>query len=87
MHVSGSGPHRPETLQPTTATFPMEMVSADLLEFNTHYYLIMVDCYSGYPWVQQLRRLNTEAITSTMHRWFLEYGLPLSIRTDGGPQF
>ncbi len=38
-------------LQPSVANFPMEMVSADIFEFNTHHYLIMVDRYSGYPWI------------------------------------
>ncbi len=73
--------------QPSAANFPMEMVCANIFEFNTHHYLIMVDRYSAYPWIHQLRHLNTEVITSTLHGWFLQYGFPPIIRMDGGPQF
>ncbi len=76
-----------EKLQPSMAKFPMEMVSNDIFEFSTHHYLIMADRYSGYPWIHQLHQLHTDAITSTLHSWFLQYGFPLTIRTDGGPPF
>ncbi len=76
-----------EKLQPSQASFPMEMVLADIFESNKQHYLVMVDWLSDYPWVHQLRHLNTDAITSKILRWFQEYGFILSIRTDGGPQF
>ncbi len=76
-----------ENLQPSQTSFPMEMVSADIFEGGKQHYLVMVDWFSGYPWVHQLRCLHTDAITSKMLRWFQEYGFPLSIKTDDGPQF
>ncbi len=76
-----------EKLQPSQASFPMEMVSADIFESSKQHYQVMVDQFSGYPWVHQLHHLHTDAITSKMLRWFQEYGFLLSIRTDGGPQF
>ncbi len=65
----------------------MEMVSADIFESDKQHYLVMVDWFSGYPWVHQLCPLHTDTIMSKMLRWFQEYGFPLSIRTNGGPQF
>ncbi len=44
-----------EKLQPSQASFPMEMVSADIFGSSKQHYLVMVDRFSGYPWVNQLR--------------------------------
>ena len=30
---------------------------------------------------------NTKVITDILDDWFIEHGIPVSIRTDGGPQF
>ena len=37
--------------------------------------------------VQPLRNLDTKAVTTILEDWFLEHGKPVSIRSDGGPQF
>ena len=50
-------------------------------------YLVVVDRYSGWPLVQPLKKLDTSAVTATLEDWFLDYGKPVSIRSDGGPQF
>ena len=34
-----------------------------------------------------MKKLDTEAVTTILHDWFLEHGKPVSIRSDGGPQF
>ncbi len=71
-----------ENLQPTAEKFPMETVSANLFEFHTHHYLVMVDRYSGCSGIHQLCRLHTEAKTSALHNCFLQYGFPMTIRND-----
>ena len=66
---------------------PMCEIGTDLLETNKQHYVIMVDRYSGYPWVHHLRKLDTSAVTKFMDSVFLEFGYPRAIRSDGGPQF
>jgi len=81
-------PSRPkEPCIQTTAERPFEAMSADLGMLNGTSYLIAVDRYSGWPLVSQLRKLETSAITKVFEEWFLEYGRPLTLRTDNGPQF
>ena len=76
-----------DKLVETKASSPMEALSADLFQAVGKQYLVMVDRYSGFPWVSELRRLDTNAVTSIMINWFQDWGLPRRIRTDGGPQF
>ena len=83
--------HKPsQRLEPqiqTTSSRPWEAVSVDLGYYRSTHYLVLMDRYSGWPLVQPLRKLDTAAVTTTLDDWFLEYGKPISIRSDGGPQF
>ena len=71
----------------TKAERPFEAMSDDLGILNGTSYLITVDWYSGWPPVKQLRKLDTSAITGIFENWFYEYGRPLRLRMDNGPQF
>ena len=71
----------------TTAKFPMEMISIDLFHVGRKNFVVIADRYSGYIWVEQLRDLSTKAITKIMDVITGTYGIPISCRTDGGPQF
>ena len=37
--------------------------------------------------MRPLTKTDTKAVTDTLDGWFLDHGVPISIRTDGGPQF
>ena len=76
-----------QTLIHTTASFPMESASADLFQFGSQHYLVLVDRYSGFPMVNKLRNLSSATVIRNLTELFDNYGWPLSIRTDGGPQF
>ena len=43
--------------------------------------------YSGYAWTDKLKDTSTATVTAKLNSWFVEYGYPEHIRTDGGPQF
>ena len=77
----------PEPLHLTIAAFPMSDVAADLFDIQGQTWLVMVDRYSGYPFTKRLHSNTTKSVTDTLFSWFLEFGLPNHIRTDGGPQF
>ena len=81
-------PSQPLEPQITTgAKHAFEKISVDLGYLKGTHYLVGVDRYSGFPIVQPLKRLDTNAIIDILEDWFLEHGKPVSIRSDGGPQF
>ena len=71
----------------TTATGPMTDVGSDLFQIGKNYYLVMVDRYSGFPFVERLTNLSTTAILKVLEDWFNTFGWPERIRTDNGPQY
>ena len=78
-----------QTLEPqirTEATRPFKRIDIRHQKGNT--YLIGMDRYSGWPMAASiLRKANTKTIIDILGDWFNEHSIPISIRTDGGPQF
>ena len=81
-------PSLPSTpLQLTTASSPMSQVGTDLFEIRGQHWLVMVDRFSGFVWCHRLAKTNTTAVTNRLRSWFVDFGFPARIRSDGGPQF
>ena len=80
-----SQPHDTPKPYPVTDA-PMEQVALDLFSLKGTTYLLMVDRYSYYTWVQRLRSLTTSAVTAQLTKWFQDFGYPKSILSDSGPQ-
>ena len=76
-----------QPMQKSNNAHPMHRIGADLFQYAGKHYLVMVDGYSGFPFVEHLKSLSTKAIIKAMRTWFRDFGYPLFIRTDGGPQF
>ena len=76
-----------EPLIHTTARFPMERASADLFQFGSQHYIVLVDRYSGLPMINKLGNLSSATVIRVLTELFDTFGWPLSLRTDGGPQF
>ena len=75
----------PEKFQITsTAKHPMDMLGADLFQIGSSHYLVIVDRFSGFPFVYPVRSLTTRTILSKFEDCFYEHGYPNTIRTDGG---
>ena len=66
---------------------PWARVGADLFELNSHNFLVLVDYYSGYIEVEQLRDTKSEVIIKLCKSQFARYGIPDTLVTDNGPQF
>ena len=47
----------------------------------------MVDHFSGFPFVAHLKSTTTKTILNRLSTWFMDFGFPHIIRSDGGPQF
>ena len=71
----------------TSATGPMTDMGSDLFQIGHNHYIVMVDRYSGFPFVEKLNSLSTSAITKILETWFNTFGWPERIRTDNGPQY
>ena len=78
-----------EPLLPTPpSTRPFENVSADFCQVGSQQWLVYHDRYSG--WVEAAhfgRDTPASRAVSVISQWFAQLGVPLSIRTDNGPQF
>ena len=76
-----------DNLVPTVASAPMELVSVDLFQFGNSHYLVLVDRFSNFPLVSKLSSLTSKAVIDRLRGWFLLFGFPKTLRSDGGPQF
>ena len=67
---------------------PFEDVSADLFYYASKTYLVYVDRLSGWIKLSEFSHdPSSLQIISTIRKFFVDTGVPIRIRTDGGPQF
>ena len=78
---------RAEPLILTAGKFPFERVGIDLFFAHGSNYLLLIDSFSGFPFVAKLNSLTSSSICKQLLRWFWDFGFPKFVRTDGGPQF
>ena len=71
----------------STASAPMELVSMDLFQFGTDHYVLLVDRFSNYSFVSKLKSLTSKVVIERLRGWFVQFGFPKALRSDGGPQF
>ena len=85
-----SQPAAAPPVQPTTLPKgPWQHIAVDLLGPlpSGDSLLVSVDYYSRYFEVDVIRSTTTEVIIEKMEAHFARHGLPLSLRSDNGPQF
>ena len=82
-------PSKPKDTNATIdiASGPMDMLGMDLFELNGTNYLIIVDIFSSYFFVKQLRSLITSAVLTHLSHILTRFGFCRMIVSDGGPQF
>lgn len=67
---------------------PGEVIAADLFSYANGEFLVITDKYSGWSEVYGYSRgVNTKAVTGSCMKWMTTFGVPVSMTTDGGPQF
>ena len=84
---SNPKPALDELKLPSLAMQPMLEVGCDLFTATGKQWLAFVDCYSGFSWTCQLRKLDPRTVTMALENWFNDFGWPSNNRTDGRPQF
>lgn len=94
--VSSCGPcaeRLPSNPKETMRTDPrparaFEQVATDLFDYAGKVYIVYVDRYSGWPCVHMWSSApNTAKVIMQLRKWFVDLGIPVRIRSDGGPQF
>ena len=67
---------------------PFEQVATDLFDHGGKVYIVYVDRYSGWPCVHMWNSAPTSSkVITQLRQWFVDLGIPVRIRSDGGPQF
>ena len=79
---------------------PLKVHRDDILFVNSHFaldpvtlegqkcYLVLVERYSGYPFVYQMKDCTLKSIMQTLTHHFFQFSCrPISIRSDAGKQF
>jgi hypothetical protein len=70
------------------ATYPFQFVHMDLGEVNGKYFLIAVDQFSSFPQIYECgKTAKTSQVISFTINLFENFSVPMTIYSDGGPQF
>lgn len=66
---------------------PMASVSADLFQLTDKHYLVLVDRFSGFPFVSKLTNTRSSTVVMAVRAIAEEFGYPAEFISDNGPQF
>ena len=66
---------------------PWSQVGADLFQFNSQNYLILVDYYSNFIELNLLNTTTSQQVVTHLKSQFARHGIPDRLITDNGPQF
>ena len=70
-----------------TSRIPWQAITADLFHLKGTEYLAVVDYFSPFPEVIQLRSTTSQGVINSLKALFARHGIPETLRTDNGPQF
>lgn len=83
--------HRKPGTEPLLLTplpeHPWDTVGIDLFMLEGKEYVVVVDYYSRFFELEQLKRTTTKDTALVLEPIFARFGVPRTIRTDNGPQF
>ena len=66
---------------------PWTKIGADLFEVQGKHYLLTADYYSRFPVIRRLSGLTSQPVIGQLKSIFSEYGIPMTVMSDNGPQF
>ena len=72
---------------PRQPDYPLQLISTDLFDYLGNNYLIIVDRYSGWPVICRVNKATSSELISLFRQYFVTYGAPEEIVSDGGRQF
>ena len=72
---------------PPEPEVPFQQAVTDFFEMAGNDYLVYADRYSGWTEVAQMHKKTAAAIIIILRRWFIIFGVPEELASDGGPPF
>ena len=66
---------------------PWQRVAANLFQWNSTMYLVVIDYFSSYIKVANLTSTTTGHVKEKLKAIFARHGVPETVVTDNGPQF
>ena len=66
---------------------PWQRLATDLFDWKGLPHLVVVDYYSRYPEIAQLRDTKSKTVISKMKSFFSRHGIPDEVVSDNGPQY
>ena len=85
--IHRKSPNREPIISSPLPSRPWERIAADFCDFKGANYLVVVDYYSRYIEIIQMKSTSTSATTKCLMMLYARHGLPSEIVTDNGPQF
>ncbi|UYV82717.1 K02A2.6-like, partial [Cordylochernes scorpioides] len=70
-----------------TGNYPFKKIGVDLFEIEGRKYLGIVDYYTKYPEMFELRSTKAEMVIEKLKEVFARFGVPEIMMTDNGPPF
>ena len=86
-HEHRSKPHAEPLISHDIPDIPYYKVATDLFEIENRTYIVIVDYYTKYPEITQLKNTNSESIINALKEQFCRHGIPRYVVSDNGPQF
>ena len=80
-------PRREPLITTHLPDFPWQKAATDLFEMGGNTYLVVVDYFSRFPEVQQLRSATSRSVISALKGIFGRHGVPETLMSDNGPQY
>ena len=80
-------PNKEPLITNTLPEYPWQSIAADIFNLKGTEYLVVVDYFSRYPEVIQLRSTTSQSVINSLKAIFARHGIPETFRTDNGPQF
>lgn len=71
----------------TVPDLPWLLVATDIFERKNHYYLVVVDSYSGWFEIDRLSNQSSLTVINKLMRHFSVHGIPQKLCSDNGTQY
>ena len=80
-------PRREPLIVSELPDYPWQVIGTDLFELGGVNYLLVVDYFSRYPEVRQMRSTTSTSVIHALKAIFSTHGIQETVRSDNGPQF
>lgn len=86
--LAAKAPVKAELHSWPTPSGPWKRIHIDFAgPMNNQYFLVIVDAYSKWPEIIQMKEISTSITVSTLNHLFSQFGIPETVVSDNGTQF